>query len=418
MKKYLLAVVLLCLVSLCGCKDEPVAAVPTSFAADQVAVAAQDGVPYPSVGSLVPGGAMVTAYSTDGSCYYASFAFADGQKAVEFTYDTATGKVLFRSDYQYKDSALSAIVSQATSEKGYGYTRADGSVAVCKKIATYYANGREVLKRYYDFSDALLAEAESRYASDNGFVYVWRENGRLRLLRSYAYDGAQLFTSEYGIVVGTWLNCGAFGNATVVSVNADGGYTLLFQNCTHRMADGTFYAGLDRFVTVNAAFETVSVVLSKNGNALADYRVSRLADGTQEYTYYENGTPVCSVKYGTDGQISEKVSLDGGDYFSSAPVKIGQAFGSGSVCEQNEDGSFTVVYFDRGYLHPDGSFTPRTTMYAFYDTERKLAGNKYLTDGQTVAESVYMYADDGSFRVRITENGKTVYVSSDGTVTE
>ena len=54
MKKYLLAVVLLCLVSLCACKDEPVAAVPTSFASDQVAVAAQDGVPYPPIGSLVP----------------------------------------------------------------------------------------------------------------------------------------------------------------------------------------------------------------------------------------------------------------------------------------------------------------------------------------------------------------------------
>ena len=405
MKKCMLVVLFLCIVLLCACQKEDVQ--PTVPVQAQTAVAAQNGTPYAAIGSYAPGGAMVTAYSPDGTCYYAAFNYEDGNKAIEFTYDTATGAVLFRSDFYYTNGVLSSVISQATADKGYGYTLANGTIAACKKIETVYENGREIFKEYTDFSGNRFARTKVHYGTDGGFVRVWQENGRLRQLRSVAMDGAQLFTSDYGIVVGTWINCGAFGNATVVSIGADGSYTLLFTDRTHRLSDGTFYAGLDLYVVVNAAFDTAAAVYSKNGTTLCEYQTAYSADGSAKCTYNEYGIPVCTLQYDRTGKKTDTVSADGGDYFGTAPVAIGQAFGQGSVCEVNEDGSFTVVYFNRPYLHTDGTFTQNTTLYAFFDASRRLAGNKYYSGNKTVAECDYTYNPDGTFRVKVTE-GETV----------
>ena len=406
MKRILLTATLLCILLLCACTQTPEQP-QTAVQQSTTLVSAQNGTPYAAISSLVPGGAMVTSYSPDGTCYYAAFNYADGNKAVEFTYDTQTGAVLFRSDFYYTNGLLSSVVSQATADKGYGYTLANGAIAACKKIETVYENGKEVFKEYTDFSDNRFARTRVRYGTDGGYVSVWQENGRLRQVRSVAMDGAQLFTSDYGIVVGTWINCGAFGNATVVSIGTDGSYTLHFPDRTHRLSDGTFYAGLDLYVVVNAAFDTAAAVYSKNGTSLCEYQVTYISDGSAKYSYSEYGIPVCTLQYDRTGRQTNIVSADGGDYFGSTPVSIGQSFGQGSVCEVNEDGSFTVVYFNRPYLHTDGTFTQNTTLYAFFDTNRRLAGNKYYSGNKTVAECDYTYNPDGTFRVKVTE-GETV----------
>jgi len=410
MKQCILAMLFLCLILLCACQKD--VQQPSVQVQSETAVAAYNATPYAAVGSYVPGGAMVTSYSPDGSCYYAAFNYEDGNKAVEFTYDTVTGTVLFRSDFHYENGALASVISQATADRGYGYTLANGAVAACKKIETAYENGKEIFKEYTDFSDNRFAKITARYGTDGGFVSVWQENGRMRHVRSVAFDGAQLFTSDYGIVVGTWINCGAFGNATVVSVGADGSYTLHFPDRTHRLSDGTFYAGLDLYVVVNATFDTTAAVYSKNGTTLCEYQASFSADGSVKYNYNEYGIPVCSLQYDRFGRHSETVSADGGDYFGSAPVVVGQAFGQGSVCELNADGSFTVVYFNRPYLHTDGSFTQNTTLYAFFDASRRLAGNKYYAGNKTVAECDYTYQQDGSLRVKVTEGESVNYFNS------
>ncbi len=403
----MLAMLLLCISLLCACaKDEQQ---PTAPVQESTVVAAHNGTPYAPIGSYVPGGAMVTSYSPDGSCYYTAFNYADGNKAVEFTHDTVTGNVLFRSDFYYTNGLLSSVISQATADSGYGYTLANGTMAACKKIETVYENGREIFKEYTDFSGNRFAGSKIFYGKDGGYVSVWQENGRLRQLRSVAMDGAQLFTSDYGIVVGTWINCGSFGNATVVSVGTDGSYTLLFTDRTHRLSDGMLYAGLDLYVVVNSAFDTVAAVYSKNGTSLCEYQTVFSADGSAKSTYSEYGIPVCTLYYDRTGKKTDTVSADGGDYFGNAPVAIGQSFGQGSVCEVNEDGSFTVVYFNRPYLHTDGSFTQNTTLYAFFDASRRLAGNKYYSGNKAIAECSCTYSPDGSLRVKVTEGEEVTY---------
>ena len=409
MKKCIAIVLFLCLFLLCACNNTRLQT--GTSAGQENAVEAYDATPYAAIGSTVPGGAMVTSYSADGSCYYAAFNYENGLKAVEFTYDTATGKVLFRSDFTYDNGVLASVVAQATSDRGYAYNMANGSVAVCKKTETVYENGKKVFEEYTDFSGNRFAKIVTRYGTDGGSVNVWQENGQLRLLQSLAPDGAQLFTSDYGIVVGTWINCGTFGQASVVSVGVDGSYTLHFSDRTHRLSDGTFLTGLDLFAVVNSRFETVAVVYSKNGTTICEYQGVFAADGSAKYNYSEYGIPVCSVQTNRFGRMTDVVSTDGGDYFGTGSVVIGQAFGLGSVCELNTDGSFTVVYFNRPYLQTGGTFLQNTTLYAFFDANRRLAGNKYYYGNAAIAECDYSYNEDGSFSVKITEGGTTRYIT-------
>ena len=410
MKKYIVPVLFLCLFLLCSCNET--VQVPLQQTEQQVTVAAAvDAIPYATIGSTVPGGAMVTSYSPDGSCYYAAFNYEDGQKAVEFTYDAPSGKVLFRADYYYENGMLSSVISQTTSERGYGYTMADGSVAVCKKTEAVYKNGQKVLEEYTDFSGNRFAKILNRYGTDGGYVSIWQENGKLRQLRSVAPNGVPLFTSDSGIVTGTCINCGTFGQATVASVGADGSYTLYFSDRTHRLSDGTIYAGLDLFVVVNAKFETTAAVYSKNGTSVCEYQALFAADGSASYDYYEYGSPVCRLQTDRLSTITGIVSTDGGDYFSTTAVTVGKVYGQGSVCELNDDGSFTVVYFNRPYLHTDGTFTKNTTLYAFFDAGCRLAGNKYYTGNQILAQCDYTYNTDGSCNVKITEGEKITNIT-------
>lgn len=407
--------VLLWLVLLCACADHTVTAeVPPTAVQNQVLVPAQNGIPFAAIGSILPGGSLVTAYSADSTCYYSAFNFEDGQKAVEFTYDAPTGNVIFRTDYTYENGMLQAVVSQATAESGYGYTFANGTSTACKKIETLYADGREVLLQYTDFAGNCVAKAVTRYAADGSRVYILQENGVLRLLRTYSRDGAQLFSSEYGLGVGSMINFGSFGTAAVVSVGADGSRTLQFADRSHRMSDGTLYDGLDLFVVVNAAFDTAAAVYSKNGTKVGEYRTVFQPDGSVRYDYYEYATPVCSLYFDRTGVLTQKKSAGSGDYFASDAVTVGMQFGGGSVCDQNADGSFTVVYFNRGYLHTDGSFSADTTLYAFFDADRRLAGNKYYVDGKVIATCDFTYQTDGSFSVQVTEGETIVYRYSDG----
>ncbi len=417
MKTLRFILVLFCLLSLCSCKtndqtDVPVQEVPVG----SLQIPAQNGTPYAQIGTTVPGGAMVTSYSTDGACYYAAFNFADGQTAVEFTYDTVSGTVLFRTDHIYEGSVLVKKISKALSDKAYGYQTAAGTYVSCAEIETYYDKNAEILILYRDFSGQTIGRYYNRRAADGTCVQTVTEYGQHRYTRTYAATGALLFSTEYAIQVGTVADFGGFGKASVVSVGADGGYTLLFQNRTHRMSDGTLYCSLDLYVNLNALFAPVSALYASRGTQLAQYRYTN-ADTYTDAEYSENGVSVCRLRYAINGNLTERSATDGGDYFGYGAVTVGQSFGKGNVCDVNDDGSFTVVYFDRPYKHADGRVTPDAALYAFFDSDRRLAGNKYYVNGEEIAVCDYYYYDSlGTFEVHLTEGEKYYVLHSDGRV--
>ncbi|MBQ3085880.1 MAG: hypothetical protein IJC45_00945 [Clostridia bacterium] len=418
MKKFFIALVFVCLLLCCSCRQDEQTEVPTqNTLADSWQIPAHNGIPHAPVGSTLPDGSLVTSYSADGVCYYAARNHANGQIAAEFTYDTLSGTVLFRTDYEYEGNVLIKKISRSVSDKAYGYQTATGEIVSCAKIETYYDKNAELLILYDDFSGQNIARYLNRRAFDGSCVQTVTEYGRLRYARTYAATGALLFSTEYGMNVGMVIDFGGFGRASVASVGTDGSYTLLFSNRPHRMSDGTLYCANDLYVVVDARFAPVSAMYASRGVQLAQYRYTA-ADLYTDAEYYENNACVCRIRYALNGNLQHIESADGGDYFGFGAVTVGQTFGLGSVCEVNEDDSFTVVYFDRPYKHADGTLTENTTLYAYFDSDRRLAGNKYYSDGTLLAAADYYYYDSlGKYEVHLTEGDNDYVLHADGSVT-
>lgn len=389
-----------------------------------VSVSAQTPAQPVGIGNLTPQGAAVSGYSADGQMYFARIFTSDGAVKTEYVYATATNTLLFQTENTYNAAGvLQSSLSQAVADKAYGYTCTDGTALACIRIATLYDYaGRQILQRYYDSASREVMSRQTLYSADGYRLERLCEFGTVRSLKTFAQDGALVFTSENGgLQQGRTVQLGRpFGTGTVLSVT-DTETTLLFPGATCTMSDGTVYFSLNRYVVLNRSLLPTAYIYAAGSYALCEYRLSYAADGTCTKDYYEFTKFISRETFAADGNRIAAVGADGSAY---PPARVtapspGDKVGGFDVCTVNADGSYVTVSFARPYCSVSGQITENATLYVYYDAGGTLVADKYLLGTTTLAEFNRYYNGDGSYRTEISENGTAVisaYFSADGTL--
>lgn len=382
------------------------------------------GKPRPAkLGSVTDQGATVTAHNADGSVYYAGKADAMGRLTSEYAYSGYDHTLLFQTDYRYDTAGnLTEKTAVALADKAFGYTGStDGVMTACRQIRTTYENGRESYVCYLDYSDRQAAVLQTSYNTDGSFVSRLYEYGICVYVRTYAADGSLLFTTEGNAVyAGMVINFGgSLQDGVVLQCGEDGSFTVRFRNQKHKMSDGTEYLALDLYVLFSAAYQPLVIAYQSGDTRLCEYTVTYAEDRSYTQTYHEFGAFVCTLHYSADDRLQQITAADGSSYDTNAVLSpaIGDRIGDGIICQLNEDGSFTVAYFNRPYTTLSGAVVEGTTLYSFFTADNVLLGNKYFYDGKGIAEYNLYYNTDGSYSVNIFENGSfmmTVEYDKDG----